>query len=293
MPAATFFNMKPAKAFIMAFENKVCNTIAKYGLISKKDRILVACSGGKDSTTALYILKKLGYNVEAITIDALIKGYSEKNLENIKKFCKEHKIKLHVVSFRDVFGCSLCYIISLLKLKGLKVNSCSICGVLRRYILNKKARALKATKIATGHNLDDEIQSVLMNLLRGKPELSARLGPITGIIKDKKFVPRVKPLYFCFEKESKRYSKMHKFPVKYEKCPCVTNAYRNYLRKLTNNIDDKTKHNILNTFLKLLPKLKQAYRTEKQPNRCSYCSEPCMKNVCNTCKIIKQIKQKH
>lgn len=284
--------MKSDKSFFSAFENKVHSTIDKYGLISKKDKILVACSGGKDSTTALYVLKKLGYNAEAITVDALIGSYSKKNLENLKKFCIKHKIKLHIVSFRDIFGCSLCYIISVLKSKGHKVNSCSICGVLRRHILNKKAKQLKATKIVTGHNLDDEVQSFLMNILRGKPELNARLGPVTGMIKDKRFVPRVKPLYFCFEKETERYSKLHNFPVKYEKCPCVADAYRNHLRNLTNKLDEKTRQNILNSFIAMLPALKQQHNTTKKLCRCSCCGEPCIEGTCNACKIIELVKQK-
>ena len=55
--------------FIKNFEFKVKNTIKKFRLLDKKDKVLVACSGGKDSTVVLYILKKLNYNVEAITID--------------------------------------------------------------------------------------------------------------------------------------------------------------------------------------------------------------------------------
>jgi len=67
----------------MDIENKIKSTIKKYGLIKKSDKVLVACSGGKDSTTALFILKQLGYKPEAITIDASIGKYSEINLKNL------------------------------------------------------------------------------------------------------------------------------------------------------------------------------------------------------------------
>ena len=44
--------------------------------------------------------------------------------------------------------------------------------MIKKWILNKEARKLKAGKIATGHNLDDEAQTFLMNIFKGSPELS-------------------------------------------------------------------------------------------------------------------------
>ncbi|GAF99732.1 unnamed protein product, partial [marine sediment metagenome] len=264
----------------------VKKTIEKYRLFSKKDKILVACSGGKDSTSILYILKKLGYNVAAITVDALIGNYTKKNLSNIKEFCKKQGVKLHIVSFRNEFGSSLCYLKSLLYRKGVKLGSCTICGVLRRYLLNKYARKLKVKVIVTGHNIDDEAQSVLMNLFKNNLELLARLGPKTGISNFKNFVPRVKPLYFVFEKEVKKYSKKMKFPVNYDACPCRVDAYRNHIHKLLDNyekVNVDVKKNIIDSFLKVLPFLKKRFKVSEKPNYCSRCNEPSKRNICMCC----------
>ena len=276
------------KEFIRSFEKKVKNTIKKYNLASKKDKILVACSGGKDSTVTLHLLNKFSYNVEAITIDMLIGNYSKENMKNIRKLCNELNVKLHEISFRDEFGHSLCYLTSALKSKGSRLESCTVCGILRRHLLNRKVRELKATKVATGHNLDDEAQTILMNILKGNPGLNAKLGPETGMIKDKKFVPRIKPLYFVSEKDVEKYSKLMKFPVKYGRCPCSVGVFRasvrEELRKLKNN--DKIKSNIVNNFLKQLPKLRAKYKTKEKISYCTRCGEPSKGKVCNACKIL-------
>lgn len=281
------------KEFVKKFEQKVRNTIKKFNLISPKDKILVAVSGGKDSTTVLYLLKKFGYKAEAITVDVLIGNYTKKNLENITDFCKEQDIKLHVISFREKFGYSLCYIQSLLKQRGLNLRSCTVCGVLRRHLVNKFVRKIGADKVATGHNADDEAQAYLMNLLKNKQEMNARLGPMPGLIKDEKFVPRIKPLYLVTEKEVERYSKIMGFPVKYGRCPCAHDAYRNYVRNFLDEyekIDSDVKLNVVNHFLEELPKLKKKFMTRKKVNVCSSCKEPSKGKVCRTCQLLAHMK---
>jgi uncharacterized protein (TIGR00269 family) len=255
------------KQFVKQFEKRVKDTIENYKLINKRDRVMVACSGGKDSTTMLYLLKKFGYRIEAIFIDLHLGNYSKKNLKNVKLFCKKNNVKLHKFSFRGEFGCSVCYMKSVLKSKNIVMNSCNICGVLRRWLLNKKARELKATKLVTGHNLDDEVETIFMNFFSGNINLSLRLGPITGVIEDEKFVPRVKPLYFCTNEEVAKYSKLMQFPVLYEKCPCSVDAYRGNYRRFINEIEEKhpgTKLKIVTNFLRIIPELREFYKTDKR-----------------------------
>lgn len=278
--------------FIEYFENKVRDTIQEYELINIEDRVIVACSGGKDSTTTLYLLNKFGYNTEAMIIDLLIGDYSKKNLENIKLFCEENDIKLHVVPFREELGHSVCYFRSVLASKY-KLKSCNVCGVLKRMLLNKKARELKATKLATGHNLDDEAQTILMNFIQGNIKLSAKLGPKTGQIRDEKFVPRIKPLYFCLEKETRKYSEIMQFPVVYEPCPCSVHAYRRFIKGILNDLEAEhsgIKQNIIKNFIGILPELKEYYKTTEKLIHCEICGEPSRNSVCGSCRLIQKLR---
>jgi len=184
------------KNFVKYFEKKVRKTIRLYSIFTKKDKIGVACSGGKDSTVCLSVLRKLGFNVEAITIDASIGSYTKQNVDNIKKVCKDNDIKLHVIPFRDEFGKSLCYIRGVLKEKGFDYSSCMLCGILKRYLLNKYSKKLGFDYLATGHNLDDEAEAFLMNVFRNDYSLASRQGPKSRESSSLKFVSRVKPLYF-------------------------------------------------------------------------------------------------
>lgn len=278
--------------FLKYFEKKVRKTIRAYNLIDKGDRILVACSGGKDSTIALYLLNKIagkGNSIEAITTDVTIGSYSKKNLENIRKFCKKYKIRLHETSLREEFGSGVCYIKDVLKEKGVSLNSCTICGVLRRQMWNRKARELKATKLATGHNLDDEAQSIVMNIFKNNIRTLAKLGPKSGIVEDKRFIPRIKPLYFLTEEETILYSKLMKFPVVYERCPCSLHAYRRSIGEMLDAMEKEhpgTKHSIVNSFLELMPLLKQKYKDGKI-STCRICKEPSSADICNVCRILK------
>lgn len=279
--------------FLKYFEKKVFKTISKYKMLTKQDRqVAIGVSGGKDSFSMLYLMNKLAekkriMNLKVITVDEGIKGY--RDLSNVKKYCKENDIEFHVYSFKTEFGMTLDKMI-----KKTKLRPCSICGVLRRFLLNSKARELKVSKIATGHNLDDEAQSILMNQFRGNMERSARLGPVTGILTDPRFIRRIKPFYFLTEKEVTAYCFLRKLPVKHGECPYATTSYRAEVRDMLNNFTAKqgqTKHAIINSFLDILPSLKERYAKVKIKG-CKNCGEPCSGDICKVCDFLEKIKKK-
>lgn len=277
--------------FLKYFEKKAYKTISKYSMLGNQDNLIaVGVSGGKDSFSLLQLLNKLAekkrvMKLKAIAIDEGIKGY--RDLSYVQKYCKENNIELHVYSFKKEFGLTLDEMV-----KKTNLKPCSICGVLRRFLLNSKARELKVKKIATGHNLDDEAQSVLMNQFRGNIERSARLGPVTGILTDPRFIRRIKPFYFLTEKEVTAYCFLKKLPVKYGECPYTINSYRAEVRDMLNNFAAKhkqTKHAIINSFLDILPMLKEKYAKVKIKG-CNNCGEPCSGDICKVCEFLEKIK---
>ncbi len=268
--------------FIKDFETKVYSTIKKYNLIPRKKKILVAASGGKDSQTVLYLLNKK-YDVQAIAIDEGIEGYRDRTLGDLRNFCKKNNINLKVVSFKKETGHSLDEI-----LKIIKVKPCSACGILRRYYLNRENGF---DLMATGHNMDDEAQSFLMNLFKNQPEMSARLGPKTGVVRSRKFLQRIKPLYFCTEKEVAAYAFLKKFQVGFAECPNAKDSFRADVRDMLLRIEHKNpgfRKNILNNFLRLASKNKFKIPADSI-NDCKKCGEPTNLELCSACTLLLKI----
>ncbi|MBW2989550.1 TIGR00269 family protein [Candidatus Woesearchaeota archaeon] len=281
------------KQFLDYIEKKVRRTIRTYDLLGKKEKILAACSGGKDSTLALYLLGRITKNnrniaIEAVYVDPSIGKHSQKSKANLTRFCKKNDIPLHIISFKKEFGKPLEGIKKLLDKKGIRWKSCTVCGILRRYLLNRKARELKATKMMTGHNLDDEVQNILMNIFQNHVELLPRLGPKPGLKNNKKMIQRIKPLYFCTEEEARLYSKIKKFDVSYDECPFRKDAYRKDIAEMLDKFEKKhraAKTAAIQSFLKILPSLKKEGKGKAKI--CRSCQEPSAGSICNACKIIK------
>jgi len=284
-----------SSCFQRYFERKVYSTIRKHGLFTKHDRLCVACSGGKDSVAALHLVNKLAkkrrQDVFALSVDEGIDGYRDRQIDDMRSFCDANGIGYAVVSFREEYGHDIGELMEIARNKGMQTSRCALCGVLRRSILNRHAKRLGATRIIAGHNMDDEAQTVLMNLFKGGIELAARMGPSTGAVRHSGFVPRVKPLYYCLEKETEAYAKLMGFRVLYDRCPYRESSYRAYVAGKLDEIEDEhagTKASIISNLMKILPLLKSHYSVGSIPE-CSSCGEPSKNPVCLTCRTLRDM----
>jgi len=271
----------------MDVEKEVAETIRKYDLISDGDNVVVALSGGKDSTSVIYILKKMGYNVHGLLIDLYLGSWSKVHNEKMIAFCSANDIPLTIVDLKKELGQGICFIKAVLK-KQKNLTGCTVCGIIKRWILNKYAKKLGADKLVTGHNLDDEAQNVLMNFLKGNVLLGVNSSPATGGEKIKGFVQRVKPLFFIPESEIRKYAQAKKFDIDYGKCPCAFGTYRVDTREWMGKISDLEKKRIVENFQKLVPKLRN--ENVRELRKCKVCGEPSRGDICNACKIFACLK---
>lgn len=267
----------------MNIEKKVVETINKYNLISDGDKVVVALSGGKDSVSILYILKKLNYNVEGLMIDLDIGTWSKIHKKNMIQFCKINDIPLMIVDLKKELGYGICFIKNVLK-KQKNLTGCAVCGIIKKWILNKWAKKLGANKLVTGHNLDDETQNILMNFLKGNILLGVNSSPMTGGVTVDGFAQRVKPLFFVSGSEVRKYAKKKKFDILFDKCPYAFGTYRVKTREWMNNISDKEKLKIVKNFQKLVPKLRS--ENVQEIKKCKKCGEPSRSKICSACKIF-------
>jgi len=190
---------------------------------------------------------------------------------------------LTIVDLKKELGQGICFIKAVLK-KQKNLTGCSVCGTIKRWILNKWAKKLGANVLVTGHNLDDEAQNILMNFLKGNILLGANSSPATGGKRVKGFTQRVKPLFFVPESEILKYARKKKFDILYDKCPCAFGTYRVETREWMKGISDKDKIKIVENFQKLIPRLRKENTGEIR--ECQKCGEPSRGDVCNFCKII-------
>jgi tRNA-5-methyluridine54 2-sulfurtransferase len=282
--------------FINYFEEKVFKTINKFRLIERSDNLCIATSGGKDSLTVLYLTKKylekyqMPCDLQALAIDEGIDDYREKTIEDLKQFCEKHDVKLTITSFKEDFGKTLDDAYPIIN-KDSNKKPCNICGVWRRYLLNKYAKKMGTTKVVTGHNLDDESQAIMMNIFKANTKLAGRLGPISGVAEHSLFIQRVKPLYFCSDKEVRLYTLLKGFKVQFTECPYSSEGYRHQIQEMLNDFENKfkgTKQGIVNSFLSLLPLMVESEK-ESIIGKCESCSEASNKKLCNACSLKEEI----
>lgn len=266
---------------------RVKSAVSKFELFDDHNKILVALSGGKDSLSLLKILKENFPNeLHAILIDEGIPGYRNLTIEAAKKYCEEMNIPLTIKSFFEEFN---------FKVADIPKRHCSYCGVFRRYLLNSAAKGLadKNTRIVTAHNLDDEVQSILMNLFQNDYARFLRCGPITGTgVSTEYFVPRVKPFRLVTERESAAYFFLSGMKTEDKECPNAKDSYRIAVRDALNDFVYKTdrelKAKILEWYDNLLPKLKSVSKATTL-HSCNICKEASSANTCKSCTMLKEL----
>ncbi len=281
------------RCFCRSTEKRIQITIAKYEMLKPYDKTMVAVSGGKDSLTLLHILAKIESSFPkaelcAVTVDEGIKGYRDEALRLAIKNCRELGIEHVVVSFKEMYGYKLDGLVTMTQGKGL--TPCSYCGVLRRRALNTAAREAGVNRLATAHNLDDEAQTMILNILHGDALRIARVKPVLGA-GPPKLVQRVKPLCEVPEREVALYAYLRKIEFQSTPCPYVGTSLRSDIRTMLNRMEEKypgTKFTIFRSMERIRPAL-EAAAEEAKIQECNLCGEPTVGEICRPCQMIREL----
>ena len=285
------------RCFTKSIEEKARATVAKYRMLKFDDRVAVAISGGKDSTSLLHILAKMQRDhpkssLVAITVDEGIKSYRDEALKLAAENCRKLGVEHHVVSFKQLFGFTLDEIVKLQRQKGEgNLTSCAYCGVLRRRALNMTAREIRADKLATAHTLDDETQTILLNIFHGDVLRIAKVKPVTDEVHPK-LVRKIKPFCEIPERETALYAYVKKIEFQSRPCPYASEALRNDARVMLNRMEEKhpgIKFTIFKSIEKIRPALEEVAKKEGL-GECGECGEPTTARICRTCQLLRSIR---
>lgn len=284
------------QCFVKSIEDRTRATISKYGMFKFDDKIALGVSGGKDSVSLLHILAKIEREyakaeLVAITVDEGIKGYRDEALKIAEENCRKLGVEHVTVSFRKLFGYTFDEMVRRLKRKSeVRQTPCAFCGVMRRKALNVAAREIGADKLATAHTLDDETQTMLLNIFHGDVLRIAKEKPVTDEVHPK-LVRRIKPLCEVPEKETALYAYVKGIKFQDIPCPYASEALRNDARMILDGLEAKhpgIMFTIFNSVERIRPALEMLAK-EEGLGECSECGEPTTDKVCRTCQMRKLI----
>ena len=183
---------------------KVGTAIGEYRMIEDGDRIMVGLSGGKDSWALIQILTVLQqrapirFSVIAVNVDS---GYKDYKHDVIARVCRERGWELRIEhtgigeQIEDILG--------------VDDTPCSLCARLRRGVLYRIAKEVRATKIALGHHMDDFIETLLLNLFFAG---ALKAMPAKLVSDDQSHVV-IRPLVYAGEDECRLYAKESELPI--------------------------------------------------------------------------------
>ena len=209
-------------------KQKILQTIKKYNLIKNGDSIVIGVSGGPDSICLLHVLNelknKLNFKIHVAHINHMIREEADEETEYVKKFCENLGIE--------------CYIkrIDVVKIaNNLKRGTEETGRQIRYEFFNEVLEKTTSNKIATAHNSNDKVETILMNILRG-----SGIPGLKGIeaIRDNKYI---RPLIETSREEIEQY--------------CIDNNLNPKIDK-SNNENVYTRNKVRNV---VIPYIKQEF----------------------------------
>lgn len=261
-------------------------------MIQYGEKIAVGVSGGKDSLVLLHILNKISrrnnHHLVAVTIDEGIEGYRNESLSIVKEFCDKIHVPYFIFSYDELFGVSMDEAIE--KRPSKKTTSCSICGTFRRRALDLASKKVGADALATAHNLDDYLQTFMINLFSGDVGRIGWMYPQP--IEYQNGLKKIKPFVELYESEIVFYAFHSGIAFQADQCPYMHESIRTDFRDFFNNLEKirpGIKYNCFNSMNKLSKIVKTAEKVVDAKNSCLVCGETSTNQVCSVCTTIQML----
>ncbi len=199
-------------------ENKVEQTIINNNLIEKGDKLVVGVSGGPDSMTLLTILLKLKekYNLEIFVahINHMIRENAKIDEEYVKEYCLKNNIECFIKRVNVIE-----------KSQKEKIGLEEAGREVRYNFFEEVLKNTNSNKIVIAHNLNDNAETIIMNLLRGTGS-----SGLKGIeIKRGKYI---RPLLEISRKEIEKYCEENKINPRHDESNDDNTYTRNKIRNI-------------------------------------------------------------
>jgi uncharacterized protein (TIGR00269 family) len=303
--------------FCRSVEKRVRSRIREDSLIPRDatpenpDTWIIGLSGGKDSVVLTQILHETfaedpRIELLALSIHEGIEGYRDESLAACEELTADLDMRHEVVTYEDEFDLRMD---DVAEDDPENMAPCAYCGVFRRDVLSRYAERFDADKLLTGHNLDDEAQTALMNFLEG--DLSqmadhfdasiggfdtdgAKAGQPRSRHVPEDMIPRAKPLRDVPEKEVALYAHLRDLPAHITECPHASEAYRGEIQQLLLKLEENhpgTRHSIMSGYEELAGIVADEVRDEQEADygKCDRCGAPTARDVCRKCSLVESV----
>ncbi|MCF2206468.1 TIGR00269 family protein [Halobacterium salinarum] len=258
---------------------------------------VIGLSGGKDSAVLTDLIEETfrddpRVELIALTIHEGIAGYRDESLDACTTLAADRDIRHELVTYREEFDVAMDDVADD---DPLDMAPCAYCGVFRRDLLAKYADEYDADKLLTGHNLDDEAETALMNILEGNvtqiaTHFDASLGSFDDRAELDAMIPRAKPLRDIPEKEVALYAQLRDLPVHMAECPHASESFRSDLQEVLLELEDRrpgTRHSIMAGYEELAGIAADEYNTDDADvGECSDCGAPTTRDRCRKCTLV-------
>ena len=270
--------------FFAHIERQVSKAVKDYAMFAPTDRLLLGVSGGKDSLALWDVLTNLGYRVDGVYLELGIEGpghYSSTSRDFAEQFAKEKDLDLAVVDLAEAYGFTIPE-----AARDTRRVPCSVCGLSKRYILNRVALDGGYDTLVMGHNLDDEAATLFGNVMHWNIEYMTRQRAVLPAT-DAGLVRKTKPLIRIAERETAAYCVLRGIDYEVDECPLVAGNTGIRIKQWMNELEDRapgTKSQFLFGFLDRA----SGYFEEDEPiplTACSSCGQPTTGSVCAFCRL--------